>query len=73
MPLQTMVAVQANAFHLSLGEEYVGELDLDREFMPIGQVVGAIDSILSAGDVVKEMVTLAASTLDGLARFRSKL
>jgi NAD(P)H-dependent flavin oxidoreductase YrpB (nitropropane dioxygenase family) len=54
-------------------QEYVGELDLDREFMPSGQVVGAIDSILSAGDVVKEMVTLAASTLDGLTRFRSKL
>jgi NAD(P)H-dependent flavin oxidoreductase YrpB (nitropropane dioxygenase family) len=46
-------------------------VDLKREFLPAGQGVGAIDAIVPAGDIVREMMREATETLERLTSLRN--
>ena len=61
-PEQAIRSMQAGVNHLGHPDEF--EVDSAREFMPCGQGAGAIDRLLSAGDVVRNVVAEAEAALD---------
>jgi len=65
-PEQLLVARAAGTFHLGGGID-TRDVDPRREGYPAGQAVGAIDSLSSAGDVVRTMVDEAQRVIDALA------
>ena len=63
-PAQAIRSMKAGANHL--GAPDGTEVDEVREFMPCGQGVGAIDSLIPAAELVSEMVAEAERTIDRL-------
>lgn len=61
-PMQVIRSMQDGANHLG-GDEHTEGVDPDREFMPAGQAVGAIDTLVPAGDIVTSMVAEAEALL----------
>lgn len=64
-PMQYVRSVEDGANHLG-GDVDTPGVDPDREFMPAGQAVGAIDELVPAGDIVRSMVAEAEAVLAGL-------
>jgi len=67
-PQQVMVSGAAGVNHL--GSAGATDVDVNREFMPCGQGVGAIHGLVPAGDLVREMLAEAERTLDRLTSVR---
>ena len=67
-PQQIMAAAQANVAHLGYPSDFVA--DPRTEFMPCGQGVGAIDSLVPAGDIVRSMVAEAEAVIERIASLR---
>lgn len=67
-PEQAFISGRANANHLGHPDDY--EVVVEREFMPCGQGVGAIDSLIPAGDIVRSMVAEAEAVIDRIASLR---
>jgi enoyl-[acyl-carrier protein] reductase II len=65
-PMQMMTSVSEGALHMG-GNEQTEGVDPDRECYPAGQGVGAIDTLVPAGDVVRSMVADAEQILARLA------
>ena len=61
-PAQILRSMQDGANHLG-GDETTPEVDPDREFMPAGQGVGAIDALVPAADLVHGIVDEAERVL----------
>jgi enoyl-[acyl-carrier protein] reductase II len=53
-----------------LGAPTGTEVDVDREFMPCGQGVGAIHDLIPAGDLVRRIMAEAEQTIDRIAKIR---
>lgn len=64
-PEQAIHSAMEGANHL--GAPDGTEVDLDREFMPCGQGVGAIDTLVPAGDLVARMVAEADAVIARVA------
>src|SRR5579863_8216439 len=64
-PDQLSVAFHDGTFHLGGDENTVG-VDRHREGYPAGQAVGAITTIVPAGDIVRSIVEEAQHVIDGL-------
>jgi len=60
-PGQAGRAMNDGVFHLGADEH--AEVDITREFMPAGQGVGAIDTLVPAGDLVHQFVEDAERAL----------
>ena len=60
-PEQMMRAVNAHALHL--GGDETADVDPDKECYPAGQGVGAIDALVPAGDLVRQIVEEAERAL----------
>jgi enoyl-[acyl-carrier protein] reductase II len=67
-PMQAIASMKAGANHL--GAPDGTEVDVDREFMPCGQGVGAIDELVPAGELVQRMLDEAERALDRAASVR---
>jgi enoyl-[acyl-carrier protein] reductase II len=67
-PQQAIASMEAGANHL--GAPDGTEVDVQREFMPCGQGVGAIATLEHAGDVVRSIE--AEATIDRLLGLRSR-
>ena len=63
-PQQAIESMQQGANHLGDDENTI--VDVRREFMPAGQGVGAIDSLIDAGDLVRQFVAEAHDALRSL-------
>ncbi len=63
-PAQAIASMKAGANHL--GHPDGTEVDSAREFMPCGQGVGAIDSLIPAAELVEAMVAEAERAIDRL-------
>ncbi|MEY2554691.1 MAG: hypothetical protein QOC57_2551, partial [Ilumatobacteraceae bacterium] len=63
-PAQAIHSMKAGANHLGAADGT--EVDEHREFMPCGQGVGAIDSLIPAAELVSAMVAEAERTIDRL-------
>ncbi len=63
-PAQVLASISAGANHLGAAEGT--EVDVEREFFPAGQGVGAIESLIPAGELVERIVADAERTLSGL-------
>ncbi|MFZ4519103.1 MAG: NAD(P)H-dependent flavin oxidoreductase [Microthrixaceae bacterium] len=61
-PGQVVRSMTDGANHLG-GDEATPDVDPDREFMPAGQGVGAIDELVPAGDLVRAFVAEAGAAL----------
>jgi enoyl-[acyl-carrier protein] reductase II len=61
-PAQILRTMQEGVNHLG-GDENTPGVDPDREFFPAGQGVGAIDSLVPAGDLVHQIVDEAEAVL----------
>lgn len=61
-PMQVLRSMEDGANHLG-GDETTQGVDPDREFMPAGQAVGAIDELRPAGELVRSMVAEAEEVL----------
>ena len=68
-PGQFLQSLEDGANHLGGDESTVG-VDPDREFMPAGQGIGAIDELVPAGDLVRQFVAEAEATMDRMAALR---
>ncbi|HKY14989.1 MAG TPA: nitronate monooxygenase [Microthrixaceae bacterium] len=68
-PGQVIQSYQDGVNHLG-GDEHTSGVDLDREFMPAGQGIGAIDELVPAGELVRRFVAEAEETLDRVASLR---
>ena len=68
-PQQAIASMKAGVNHL--GYPPGTTVDLNREFLPAGQGVGAIDAIVPAGDIVREMMREATETLERLSSLRN--
>src|SRR3954468_14447073 len=68
-PDMLMKSVSGGWMHLGASEETPG-VDPDRECYPAGQGVGAIDSLVPAGDVVRAIVAEAERALDRMGTVR---
>jgi enoyl-[acyl-carrier protein] reductase II len=64
-PDQLAVAFDDGTFHLG-GDENTAGIDPRREGYPAGQAVGAITSIVAAGDIVRSIVEEAQRVIDEL-------
>ncbi|MGC2485517.1 MAG: nitronate monooxygenase [Acidimicrobiales bacterium] len=64
-PEQLMTSLREGTFHLG-GDETASGIDPRREGYPAGQVVGAIDDVISAGEIVSQMVLNAEAILTRL-------
>jgi len=64
-PMQVIRSMEDGANHLG-GDIDTPGIDPDREFMPAGQAIGAIDSLIPAADVVESMVAEAEQVLASL-------
>jgi enoyl-[acyl-carrier protein] reductase II len=58
-PGQAIASMKAGANHL--GYPSGTEVDVSREFMPAGQGVGGFDSLISAGELVRQMIDEATA------------
>ena len=68
-PEQSIIAARKGAMHLGTSGD--GEsVDVDIEFMPAGQGVGAINEIKAAAEVVEDVMRVATETLDRLSSLR---
>ncbi len=67
-PEQAFVSGRAGANHLGFPDDH--EVAVEREFMPCGQGVGAIRSLVPAGDLVRSMVAEAESVIERIAALR---
>ncbi len=63
-PGQFLKSLGDGANHLG-GDESTEGVDPDREFMPAGQGIGAIDELVPAGELVERFVTEAEAALAG--------
>jgi enoyl-[acyl-carrier protein] reductase II len=61
-PMQVLKSMQDGANHLG-GDDSTPDVDPDREFMPAGQGVGAIDELVPAGELVERFVREAEHAL----------
>ncbi len=61
-PEQFLRSMNDGANHLGLGPDVEG-IDIDREFLPAGQGVGAIDELVGAGELVRRFVADAEDML----------
>ena len=68
-PLQFVRSMEDGANHLGSDADTLG-VDPDKEFMPAGQAVGAIDELVPAGDLVRSIVAEAEQVLDRLGSSR---
>lgn len=68
-PAQAVASMRAGANHL--GSPSGTEVDIDREFMPCGQGVGAITGLVAAGDLVLSMMAEAEAAIDRLINTRT--
>jgi enoyl-[acyl-carrier protein] reductase II len=68
-PGQVIRSMTDGANHLG-GDEHTEGVDPDREFMPAGQGIGAIDELVPAGELVRRFVAEAEATLDRVASLR---
>lgn len=66
-PEQVGVSVNAGANHMGASPDV--PVDPKREFMPAGQGVGAIHSIIPAGDLVRQIVREAEQTIAAMGKF----
>lgn len=67
-PAQAIQSMKAGVNHL--GAPDGTEVDAEREFFPCGQGVGAIDSLIPAAQIVRDMVAEAERTIDRLTGAR---
>ena len=67
-PQQVIYSTQAGANHLGASSDTI--VDTSIEFMPAGQGVGAIESLVPAAEVVRTMVTEAEAIIDSMSRFK---
>ena len=67
-PEQAVFAAQSGANHLGAADGT--EVDVEREFYPCGQGVGAIRGLEPAGDLVRSIVAEAQAVIDRLATAR---
>jgi enoyl-[acyl-carrier protein] reductase II len=67
-PQQVIRSMEAGANHLGAADGTI--VEVEREFMPCGQGVGAIHELVPAGDVVHQMVAQAEQVIDRLASLR---
>lgn len=68
-PGQVIKSMTDGANHLG-GDESTAGVDPDREFMPAGQGIGAIDELVPAGELVRRFVSEAEATLERVAALR---
>ena len=68
-PQQAIASMKAGVNHL--GYPPGTTVDLNREFLPAGQGVGAIDAIIPAGEIVRMMMREATETLERLTSLRN--
>jgi len=66
-PDQAIHAMKEGANHLGAPSDTV--VDTNREFMPCGQGVGAITSLIPAAQIVRDIVAEAERVLRGSQRF----
>ena len=71
-PFPEMMLHTLEAGVLHLGGDESTEVDIDRECYPAGQLIGAIDALIPAGDLVRQIVREAEATLDRITSTRSK-
>ena len=64
-PMQALRSMDEGAFHLG-GDEYTLGVDPRRECYPAGQDLGAISSLVPAGEIVRSMVAEAEAVLGRL-------
>ncbi len=69
-PEQIMKAMGEGTLHLTGGDAAAG-VDPERECYPAGQGVGAIDTLVPAGELVHRFVTEAEAALDRTQRLRA--
>ena len=67
-PQQAIASGKAGVNHLGFPSGTV--VEVDKEFMPAGQGVGAITSLIPAGDIVRHMMAEAERTIDQLTSLR---
>jgi enoyl-[acyl-carrier protein] reductase II len=63
-PAQAVFSAKSGVNHLGFPDG--AEVDASREFMPCGQGVGAIDSLVPAAELVRAMVEEAEGTIERL-------
>ena len=63
-----MTSLSDGTFHLG-GDQDTPNVDPKREGYPAGQAVGAIDSIVGAGEIVASMMREAEAAVKRLASF----
>jgi enoyl-[acyl-carrier protein] reductase II len=68
-PGQVLKSMGDGANHLGCDDQEPG-VDPDREFMPAGQGMGAIDDLVPAGELVRQFVAEAEAVLDRVATLR---
>jgi enoyl-[acyl-carrier protein] reductase II len=68
-PGQVIKSMQEGANHLG-GDEHTEGVDPDREFMPAGQGIGAIEDLVPAGEMVRRFVAEAEAVIDRVAALR---
>jgi enoyl-[acyl-carrier protein] reductase II len=69
-PQQAIASMQAGVNHL--GYPVGTKVDVDQEFMPAGQGVGAITSIVHAADLVHSMMEEAERSIDRIHALRQQ-
>ncbi len=67
-PQQAFASMKAGVNHL--GAATGTEVDVNTEFMPCGQGVGAIHSLLPAGDIVRQMVAEAERMIERISSIK---
>ena len=68
-PQQAFASSKAGVNHL--GSPTGTEVDVSKEFMPAGQGAGAINELIPAGDLVRQIIAEAERTIDMLAGIRA--
>ncbi len=66
-PEQVMKSIRAGANHM--GASIDTHVDVNNEFMPAGQGVGAIKSLIPAGDLVRQIMAEAEHVIDLMKKF----
>lgn len=67
-PEQVLVSMKAGANHM--GDPPETEIDVNHEFMPAGQGVGAIKGLIPAGELVRQILAEAEIAMDAIQRVR---
>jgi NAD(P)H-dependent flavin oxidoreductase YrpB (nitropropane dioxygenase family) len=52
-----------------MGAPVETDVDVNREFMPAGQGVGAIKGLIPAGDLVRQIMAEAERVIDAMKKF----